>query len=57
MAYGWATYFVPETANLSLEETDKLFRSSAEREDMALKRQVCCPFAPSVVLTLALSVD
>ncbi|KAF8161635.1 general substrate transporter [Crassisporium funariophilum] len=39
LAYLWATYFVPETANVSLEEIDSLFRSSAGREDVALKQQ------------------
>lgn len=38
-AYVWATYFVPETANVSLEEIDSLFRSSAGREETDLKRQ------------------
>ncbi len=48
MAYIWATYFVPETARLSLEEIDKLFRASAGREEAALKSQV-----ESIVLLIA----
>ena len=41
LAYFWATYCVPETANVSLEEIDAVFKSSAGVEDVALKRQVC----------------
>jgi len=40
LAYLWATYIVPETANVSLEMIDELFRSPASREDMLVKRQV-----------------
>lgn len=40
LAYFWATYYVPETANISLEEIDKVFRSSAGREDEMMRRQV-----------------
>ncbi|KAH9475783.1 putative metabolite transport protein CsbC [Psilocybe cubensis] len=40
LAYFWATYFVPETANVSLEEVDKLFRSAAGREEGLLKAQI-----------------
>lgn len=40
LAYFWATYLVPETANVSLEEIDAVFRSSAGGEDAALKRQI-----------------
>jgi hypothetical protein len=32
---------VPETANVSLEEIDALFGTTAGREDMELKLQVC----------------
>jgi hypothetical protein len=39
-AYVWSTYYVPETANVSLEEIDGVFRSSAGRDDAVLKRQV-----------------
>ncbi|KAK7472186.1 hypothetical protein VKT23_000308 [Stygiomarasmius scandens] len=39
-AYLWSTYTVPETANVSLEEIDGMFRSSAGREESALKRQI-----------------
>ena len=38
--YIWATYRVPETANVSLEEIDAVFKSPAGCEDMQLKRQV-----------------
>ena len=62
LGYVWSTFFVPETANVSLEEMDAVFGSSAGREDVALKRQVrfclfcafgvfvwltCCPFRRS----------
>jgi len=40
LAYFWATYIVPETANVSLEEIDSLFTSSVGREDAAVKEQV-----------------
>ena len=40
LAYFWGTYVVPETANVSLEEIDAVFKSSAGVEDAALKRQV-----------------
>jgi hypothetical protein len=40
LAYFWATYLVPETANVSLEEIDAVFKSSAGVEDAVLKRQV-----------------
>ena len=38
--YLWSTYVVPETANVSLEEIDAVFGSSAGQEDVALKAQV-----------------
>ena len=40
LAYLWATYIVPETANVSLEEIDSLFESSAWKEEAAVKHQV-----------------
>ncbi|RPD57674.1 general substrate transporter [Lentinus tigrinus ALCF2SS1-7] len=40
LGYLWSTYFVPETANVSLEEMDAVFGSSAGREDVALKHQI-----------------
>ncbi|KAI0753157.1 general substrate transporter [Daedaleopsis nitida] len=40
LGYVWVTRFVPETANVSLEEIDAVFGSSAGREDVALKRQL-----------------
>lgn len=39
-AYLWSTYLVPETANVSLEEIDAIFTSSAGREDLEVKHQV-----------------
>ena len=41
--YIWSTYCVPETANVSLEEIDAVFGSSAGQEDVDLKRQVSAP--------------
>jgi len=43
-AYVWATYWVPETANVSLEDIDTLFGGTAGQEDMRIKHQVCIPF-------------
>ncbi|RDX49352.1 general substrate transporter [Lentinus brumalis] len=40
LGYLWSTYFVPETANISLEEMDAVFGSSVGREDVALKQQI-----------------
>ncbi|TFY83632.1 hypothetical protein EWM64_g385 [Hericium alpestre] len=39
-AYLWSTYIVPETANVSLEEIDSVFRSSAGREDIQVKKEI-----------------
>ena len=39
-AYVWATYWVPETANVSLEDIDTLFGSTAGQEDLRIKHQV-----------------
>ncbi|TFK66213.1 general substrate transporter [Pluteus cervinus] len=39
-AYLWSTYRVPETANISLEEIDAVFKSAAGREDLETKRQL-----------------
>lgn len=39
-AYLWSTYLVPETANVSLEEIDAIFTSSAGREDLEVKHQI-----------------
>jgi hypothetical protein len=44
LAYLWATYIVPETANVSLEMIDEVFRCPASQEDMFVKRQVRSPF-------------
>ncbi|CAL1711576.1 unnamed protein product [Somion occarium] len=40
LGYFWSTYSVPETANVSLEEIDAVFGSSAGREDAELKHQI-----------------
>lgn len=40
IGYFWSTYVVPETANVSLEEIDAVFGSSAGQEDAELKREV-----------------
>ncbi|TFK21871.1 general substrate transporter [Coprinopsis marcescibilis] len=40
LAYLWSTYMVPETANVSLEEMDEVFNSSAGKEDITLKAQI-----------------
>ncbi|KAI9439801.1 general substrate transporter [Lactarius indigo] len=40
LAYLWATYVVPETANIPLEAIDELFRSSATQDDILMKKQV-----------------
>ncbi|GLB37892.1 putative major facilitator superfamily, sugar transporter (TC 2.A.1.1) family protein [Lyophyllum shimeji] len=40
LAYFWSTYFIPETANVSLEEIDALFNAAAGREDAELKQQI-----------------
>ncbi|KAG7091343.1 hypothetical protein E1B28_010386 [Marasmius oreades] len=39
-AYLWASWRVPETANVSLEEVDSMFKSSAGRDELALRRQI-----------------
>ena len=43
LAYLWATYTVPETANVSLEMIDEVFRCPANQEDIVVKRQVRTP--------------
>ncbi|TEB33198.1 general substrate transporter [Coprinellus micaceus] len=40
LAYLWATYSVPETANVSLEEMDEVFNSAAGKEDSHIKAQI-----------------
>jgi len=40
LAYLWATYVVPETANIPLEAIDELFRSPASQDDLLVKKQV-----------------
>jgi hypothetical protein len=49
LAYLWATYIVPETANVSLEMIDEVFRSPASQEDMVVKRQVRTSFYPLTI--------
>jgi len=39
-AYVWATYWVPETANVSLEDIDTLFGGTAGQEDLRIKHQI-----------------
>ena len=38
--YIWATHFVPETAGVSLEEIDAVFKSEAGRRDAEAKTEV-----------------
>ncbi|KAK7057875.1 MFS domain-containing protein [Favolaschia claudopus] len=40
IAYLWATYGVPETAGVALEDMDRVFGSDAGREDVARRRVV-----------------
>jgi hypothetical protein len=40
LAHIWATYFVPETANVSLEEIDKLFKAQTGMEEQVLREEV-----------------
>lgn len=40
LAYLWATYVVPETANVPLEAIDELFRSPASQDDILMRKQV-----------------
>ncbi|EAU91829.2 monosaccharide transporter [Coprinopsis cinerea okayama7 len=40
VAYLWATYVVPETANVSLEEMDEVFNSTAGKADSHLKQEI-----------------
>jgi hypothetical protein len=40
LAYLWSSYFIPETANVSLEEMDAVFNSSASVADERLKAEV-----------------
>ncbi|KAJ7454529.1 general substrate transporter [Mycena galericulata] len=40
LAYLWATYSVPETAGVALEDMDRVFGSEVGREDAARRRQV-----------------
>ena len=42
-AYVWATYWVPETANVSLEDIDTLFQSTAGKEDLRIRYEVRVP--------------
>jgi hypothetical protein len=47
-AYLWSTYLVPETANVSLEEIDAIFTSSAGMEDLEVKHQVSLLLDPAI---------
>ncbi|KAI0340884.1 MFS monosaccharide transporter [Trametopsis cervina] len=40
LGYFWSTYIVPETGNVSLEEMDEVFGSSAGVEDTRLKKEI-----------------
>jgi len=40
LGYFWSTYIVPETSNVSLEEMDEVFGTSAGAEDSQLKDQI-----------------
>jgi hypothetical protein len=40
LAHIWATYFVPETANMPLEEIDKLFKAQMGTEERVLREEV-----------------
>ncbi|KAK0493038.1 MFS monosaccharide transporter [Armillaria luteobubalina] len=40
LAYLWATYSVPETANVSLEEIDAVFGTSLGKDDDLVRRQI-----------------
>ncbi len=40
LAYLWATYSVPETANVSLEEIDAVFGTSLGKDDDLVRQQV-----------------
>ncbi|KAJ7237558.1 MFS monosaccharide transporter [Mycena haematopus] len=40
LAYLWATYSVPETAGVALEDMDRVFGSEVAREDAARRREV-----------------
>lgn len=44
LAHIWATYFVPETANVPLEEIDKLFKAQTGLEERILREEVGSPF-------------
>jgi len=39
-AYFWSTYWVPETANISLEEMDTVFKDGMGWEDKAVRTQI-----------------
>nr|GAT57997.1 predicted protein [Mycena chlorophos] len=40
VAYLWATYRVPETAGVALEDMDRVFGGNAGREDVARRREI-----------------
>jgi len=40
LAHVWATYSVPETANVPLEEIDKLFKAQAGMEERVLREEI-----------------
>jgi len=48
LSYLWATYLVPETANVSLEEMDAVFDDRVGTMDKVVRGQVCFLFPPSL---------
>ena len=44
----WTREYVPETAGVSLEEVDELFKSEAGREDAELRREVSFIFVEEI---------
>ena len=49
-AFLWSIHIVPETANISLEEIDSIFNSSAAQEDLQRKFEVYYIICESWVL-------
>lgn len=54
----WSRYYVPETANVPLEEIDSLFKSDAGREDEELRHQIMKDVGlDALIRDLSLSVE
>jgi hypothetical protein len=49
LAYFFSVHLVPETANVSLEEIDTMFRSAIGQEERAVRKQVIV-LVPSAAL-------